>query len=58
MGKKKMNEDKHKVKLGKKNSKCCKSYWVKPCGKFWKRLFNKRVRKGGYYKGSNWMEWF
>ena len=53
-----MNEDKHKVKLGKKNSKCCKSYWVKPCGKFWKRLFNKRVRKGGDYKGSNWMEWF
>lgn len=30
---------------------------VKPSSKFWKRLFNKRVRKGLQYKRGNWFEW-
>jgi len=31
--------------------------YVKPAGKFWKRLFNKRVRKGATHKKSSWFEW-
>ena len=33
------------------------SYFVKPAGKFWKRYFNKKVRKGAEYKKSNWWDW-
>jgi hypothetical protein len=30
---------------------------VKPTGKFWKRYFNKKVRKGETHKRGNWHEW-
>ncbi len=30
---------------------------VKPTGKFWKRYFNKKVRKGATHKKSNWHQW-
>lgn len=33
------------------------SAYVKPSGKFWKRYFNKKVRKGGIHKKGNWHEW-
>ena len=33
------------------------SAYVKPSGKFWKRYFNKKVRKGGDYKKGNFIEW-
>lgn len=34
------------------------SGYVKPSGKIWKRIFNKRVRTGkATYKRDNWMEW-
>ena len=33
------------------------SGYVKPTGKFWKRLFNKKVRQGGVHKRMNWIEW-
>jgi hypothetical protein len=29
---------------------------VKPKGRFWKRWFNKRVRKGHKHKRGNWIE--
>lgn len=31
--------------------------YVKPKGKFWKRLFNKRVRKGDTHKRNSWFHW-
>lgn len=31
--------------------------YVKPTGKFWKRFFNKKVRKGAIHKRGNWWEW-
>jgi len=56
-----MNEDRIKIRLGKKGEMKrlggWSSYYIKPSGKFWKRYFNKRVRKGGNYKRDNWMEW-
>lgn len=57
-----MNEDKLKVYLGneKKTTKLSYKYqsgFVKPTGKFWKRLFNKQVRKGKPYKKTNWWYW-
>ena len=56
-----MNENKLKVFIGTrtKSKKELKyqSYWVKPCGKFWKRYFNKKVRKGADYKRCNWWYW-
>ncbi len=30
---------------------------IKPSGKFWKRYFNKKVRKGASPKRTNWHEW-
>ena len=30
---------------------------VKPSSKFWKRYFNKKVRKGLKHKRGNWFEW-
>lgn len=58
-----MNEDKLKVILGNekktfKNTNTFQSFWVKPSGKFWKRFFNKKVRKGEPYKKSNWWQWY
>ena len=57
-----MNENKLKVYLGnaKKTEKLSykwQSYFVRPTGKFWKRYFNKKVRKGAEYKKDNWWEW-
>lgn len=49
------------LKLGKKGELKrqggWQSWWVKPSGKFWKRHFNKKVRKGDLHKKSNWFEW-
>ena len=57
-----MNENNLKVFIG--NMKKTKdkvglwqSYYVKPCGKFWKRYFNKRVRKGKIHKRDNFWYW-
>ena len=57
-----MNENKLKVYIGNK----CKtkqnldyahqSYFIKPASKFWKRYFNKKVRKGEQYKKGNWWD--
>lgn len=58
-----MNEERHKIKLGDKShgNTGLLSYYVKPSGKFWKRVFNKRVRKrkiyNNVYRRGNWMEW-
>ena len=59
-----MNEDKYKFRLGRKKQRNNNehgtiwfSYFVKPSGKFWKRYFNKKVRKGLKYKRGNWFEW-
>ena len=55
-----MNEDRHKLRLCKgemKRQGCWQSYWIKPVGKFWKRYFNKKVRKGKEHKKGNWFEW-
>jgi hypothetical protein len=55
-----MNEDKHKLRLGKKGElhrNGWQSYFVKPVGKFWKRYFNKKVRQGQSHKRGNWFEW-
>lgn len=58
-----MNEDRLKVVLGnKKKTKetldyPAQSFFVKPSGKFWKRFFNKKVRKGDVHKKCNWWEW-
>ena len=57
-----MNEDRHKLRLSKpkerKRHGGWTSYWIKPVGKFWKRLFNKRVRTNkNKHKRGNWLEW-
>jgi len=56
-----MNEDKHKIRLSSKRELKrqggWQSYWVKPTSKFWKRYFNKKVRKGANHKSGNWFEW-
>lgn len=58
-----MNEDRHKVYLGNRGKTTRNtgqpwtSSWVKPSGKFWKRYFNKKVRKGKRHKRGNWFEW-
>jgi hypothetical protein len=55
-----MNEDLRKVKIGSKGEVAktpYQSYWIKPAGKFWKRFFNKKVRKGAEYKRGNWFHW-
>lgn len=56
-----MNEDRLKLKIGKKGERkrqgTWQSFWVKPTGKFWKRLFNKKVRKGEEHKKGNWWHW-
>ena len=54
-----MNENKLKVRLGSKSKRNIKhqSYWIKPSGKFWKRLMNKRVRQGATYKKINFWYW-
>ena len=57
-----MNEENLKVNLGNKKKtqkrlNTFQSFFVKPSSKFWKRLFNKRVRKGEVYKSKNWFEW-
>ena len=52
-----MNEDKYKIRLGRKKQRNNNehgniwfSYFVKPSSKFWKRYFNKKVRKGLKHK--------
>ena len=57
-----MNENNLKVFIG--NMKKTKdkvglwqSYYVKPSGKFWKRYFNKRVRKGKIHNRDNFWYW-
>jgi len=56
-----MNEDVWKVRIGKKKESHRHgkhvSYYVKPSGKFWKRFFNKKVRKGEVHKTGNWLHW-
>lgn len=58
-----MNENLLKVYIGNKRKTkenldyAYQSYFVKPAGKFWKRYFNKRVRKGKVHKRDNWFEW-
>ncbi len=56
-----MNENRRKLKIGKKKEMKRHggwvSAWIKPSGKFWKRFFNKRVRKGKDHKKGNWVEW-
>lgn len=56
-----MNEDQYKIRIGAKGEwkrhNCWQSYWIKPKGKFWKRFFNKKVRKGERHKRGNWFEW-
>ena len=58
-----MNEQRLAVYIGNKRKTKLKtkqlwvSWWVKPAGKFWKRYFNKRVRKGKRHKRDNWFEW-
>ena len=54
-----MNEDKLKITIGnlKKTKADYQSYYVKPSSKFWKRFFNKKVRKGAEYKRGNWFSW-
>lgn len=58
-----MNEQRLRVPLGKKkidkdfNPQYGFSGYIKPCGKFWKRFFNKKVRKGSLHKRGNWFEW-
>lgn len=48
------------IPLGKKGFRG-KNGWnngyVKPTGKFWKRFFNKKVRRGEAYKYGNWWKW-
>jgi hypothetical protein len=57
-----MNENRLKVKLGTLKQTYTElgtfqSYYVKPSGKFWKRYFNKKVRKGAEHKKTNWWHW-
>jgi len=54
-----MNENKYKIRLGDKDrfQETFISSYVKPTGKFWKRYFNKKVRKGEIHKRTNWFEW-
>jgi hypothetical protein len=58
-----MNEDKLKIYIGnkrktKKNLNYAhQSYFIKPASKFWKRYFNKKVRKGSEYKKIGWWYW-
>ena len=54
-----MNEDRRKVRIGqmKKTLGVYASYYIKPSSKFWKRYFNKKVRKGATYKRGNWFYW-
>lgn len=54
-----MNENKHKIQLGDKSrgDKGLRNFYIKPSGKFWKRHFNKKVRKGARHKRGNWFEW-
>jgi hypothetical protein len=58
-----MNEDKLKVYIGNKRKTkqnlnyAYQSYFVKPAGKFWKRYFNKKVRKGAEHKKGGWWDW-
>lgn len=56
-----MNENKYKLRIGTKGERSRQgrwiSGWIKPSGKFYKRLFNKKVRKGLRYRRGNWLEW-
>lgn len=58
-----MNENKLKVHIGNKRKTkvnlgySAQSYFVKPASKFWKRFFNKKVRKGATYKKGGWWDW-
>ena len=56
-----MNENKLKVFIGtrSKSKKLLKyqSFQVKPSGKFWKRHFDKKVRKDAIRKKCNWWYW-
>ena len=56
-------KNKQKVRLGnlkktKREYNCpAVSGYITPSGKFWKRYFNKKVRKGLKHKRGNWFEW-
>jgi len=54
-----MNEDQHKVRIGRKGhlSTGRRNNYVKPSGKFWKRYFNKKVRNGSTPNRGNWWIW-
>lgn len=56
-----MNENRNKLRIGAKGEMKRQggwtSYFIKPTGKYWKRFFNKKVRKGKPHKFGNWMEW-
>lgn len=47
--------------LGRKGTRRDLGGWasdhVRPRGRFWRRYFNKKVRKGGVHGRQNWMEW-
>jgi len=53
------DKNRNKLKLGNENrfEKGWKSGFVKPSGKFWKRYYNKRVRKGAIHKRDNHYEY-
>ena len=56
-----MNEDRNKLRLNKKGEMKrlggWHSYHIKPSGKFWKRHFNKKVRRGATHKRGNCFAW-
>lgn len=61
-----MNERRYVIPLGKKKKQKAMieifgmpyaSGHIRPHGKFWKRFFNKKVRKGATHKRGNWFEW-
>lgn len=52
----KKSQRKSKFKDGQNQGVCAQGF-VKPTGKFWKRYFNKLVRKGATHKRCNWFYW-
>lgn len=56
-----MNEARRRFRYGTKGEMKRQGGWcsciIKPTGKFWKRYFNKKVRKGSEHKRGNWLEW-
>lgn len=61
-----MNESNYRIPIGKKKRRKAieeifgtryASGYIRPHGKFWKRYFNKKVRKGAVHKRGAWFEW-